>query len=86
MNTIKVLELIRKGDFDRDFIDIYVDAEQLEYQKERYTKAITKFIEWYGDEEINIFSYSEVSDFMYYNIIATYNSTDGKSVFGISSL
>ena len=56
MNTIKVLELIRKGDFDRDFIDIYVDEEQLEYQKERYTKAITKFIEWYGDEEINIFS------------------------------
>ena len=37
-------------------------------------------------EEVNIFSYSEVSDFMYYNIIATYNSTDGKSVFGISSL
>lgn len=56
MNTIKVLELIRKGDFDRDFIDIYVDEEQLEYQKERYTKAITKFVKWYGDEEINIFS------------------------------
>lgn len=56
MNTTKVLELISKGDLDRDFIDIYVDAEQLEYQKERYTKAITKFIEKYGDDNIHIFS------------------------------
>ena len=36
MDTKKVLELIQKGDLNHDFIDIYVDAEQLEYQKKRY--------------------------------------------------
>ena len=33
MNTKKVMELIEKGSLDRELIDIYVDAEQLEYQK-----------------------------------------------------
>ncbi|MBR2046419.1 MAG: galactokinase [Agathobacter sp.] len=56
MDTKKVLELIRKGDLDRDIIDIYVDAEQLEYQKERYVDAIMKFKEYYGDGDIEIFS------------------------------
>ena len=31
MNTKKVLELICQGELDNDFIDIYVDTEQLEY-------------------------------------------------------
>lgn len=56
MNTKKVLELIRQGDLDLDFIDIYVDAEQLEYQKKRYVNAVMKFEEHYGDGEIKIFS------------------------------
>ena len=45
MNTKRVLNLIGKGDLDRDFIDIYVDVEQLEYQKDRYQNAIMKFME-----------------------------------------
>ena len=56
MNTKRVLELINNGDLDRDFIDIYVDAEQLKYQKDRYQNAIMKFIEQYGDADIQIFS------------------------------
>lgn len=56
MDTKKVLELIRKGDLDCNFLDIYVDAEQLEYQKERYLNAIMKFKEHYGDGDIQIFS------------------------------
>ena len=56
MNTKKVLELIRNGSLDHDFIDIYVDAEQLEYQKERYIHAVMKFTEWYGEADIQIFS------------------------------
>ena len=56
MNTKKVLDLIDKGGFDHDFIDIYVDAEQLEYQKKRYKQAIMKFVEQYGDGDIQIFS------------------------------
>ena len=56
MNTKRVLELINNGDLDRDFIDIYVDVEQLKYQKDRYQNAIMKFIEQYGDADIHIFS------------------------------
>lgn len=56
MNTKRVLNLIGKGDLDRDFIDIYVDVEQLEYQKDRYQNAIMKFMEQYGDADIQIFS------------------------------
>lgn len=56
METKKVLELISRGDLDHDLIDVYVDAEQLEYQRERYMNAITKFIEQYGDGDIQIFS------------------------------
>ena len=56
MNTKKVLELINQGSLDSDFIDIYVDTEQLEYQKKRYVNAIMKFEEHYGDGEIKIFS------------------------------
>lgn len=56
MNEKKVLELITKGDLDHDFIDIYVDEKQLEYQKKRYISAIIKFVEQYGEGEIQIFS------------------------------
>lgn len=56
MNTKKVLELISQGDLDQDFIDIYVDTDQLEYQKRRYINAIMKFEEHYGDGDIKIFS------------------------------
>ena len=56
MNTKKVLDLIKKGDLDQKFIDIYVDRDQLEYQKERYMQAIMKFVEHYGDTDIQIFS------------------------------
>ena len=56
MELKNVLEVINKGDFDHDFIDIYVDEEQLEYQKKRYTNAILKFQEYYGNTDIQIFS------------------------------
>ena len=56
MNTKAVLELISQGKLDNNFIEIYVDAEQLEYQRERYINAIKKFEEYYGNGEIKIFS------------------------------
>ena len=55
MDAKNVLELISKGDLDRDFIDIYVDTEQLVYQRERYMNAIMKFSELYGEGDIQIF-------------------------------
>ena len=56
MNTKGVLELISQGGLDSDFIDIYVDTEQLEYQKKRYVNAVMKFEEHYGDGDVKIFS------------------------------
>ena len=56
MNTKKVLKLITQGNLDCDFTDIYVDTEQLQYQKQRYINAISKFEQYYGDGEIKIFS------------------------------
>ena len=56
MNIKNVIGLISQGDLDENFIDIYVDTEQLEYQKKRYVDAIVKFEEQYGDGDIKIFS------------------------------
>ena len=56
MDTRYVLELIEKGEFDHNFIDVYVDIEQLEYQRSRYANAIMKFEEYYGNGDIKIFS------------------------------
>ena len=56
MDTKKIIELIENGDFDEKLIDIYVDAEQLEYQKKRYINTIRAFEEHYGAGEVQIFS------------------------------
>ena len=37
-------------------LDIYEDASLIEYQNERYIKAIDKFVELYGDQEAQIYS------------------------------
>ena len=56
MDTKKIIELIESGNFDKKLIDIYVDTDQLEYQKKRYIDTITKFEEYYGEGEVQIFS------------------------------
>lgn len=56
MDTKKIIDLIKDGEFDEKFIEIYVDTERLEYQKERYINTITKFEEHYGAGEVQIFS------------------------------
>ena len=56
MDTKKIIELIENGSLDEKLIDIYVDAEQLEYQKKRYIETIGKFEEHYGAGEVQIFS------------------------------
>lgn len=56
MDTKKVIEIIEKGDFDEKFVDIYVDEEQLEYQKKRYIQAITMFEKYYQPGDVQIFS------------------------------
>ena len=56
MDTKKIIELIENGSFDEKLIDIYVDTEQLEYQKKRYIDTIFKFEEHYGAGDVQIFS------------------------------
>lgn len=52
----KIIEEIKNGKADELLTDIYVDTSLLETQKTRYIDAINKFIELYGDKEVEIFS------------------------------
>ena len=40
MDTKKIIDLIKNGEFDEKFIEIYVDSDKLQYQKERYINTI----------------------------------------------
>ena len=52
----QIIEVIRNGQADALFTDIYVDESLLDTQKERYIAAIEKFISLYGDKEVEVFS------------------------------
>jgi len=56
MQTELIIQKIKDGDLDERLIDIYVDADKLAYQKERYVKAIQKFEACYGAGDVEIFS------------------------------
>ena len=56
MDTKKIIDLIKNGEFDEKFIEIYVDSDKLQYQKERYINTINRFEEYYGTGEVQIFS------------------------------
>ena len=47
--TKSIIFKIQSGDFDDRLLDIYVDENVLDYQKERYIKAIKKYEELYGE-------------------------------------
>ena len=56
MQTERIVKMIQAGELDERFLDIYVDSGKLDYQKNRYIKAIRKFEECYKDGEVEIFS------------------------------
>ena len=56
MDTKKIIDLIKNGEFDEKLIEIYVDSDKLQYQKERYINTINRFEEYYGTGEVQIFS------------------------------
>lgn len=56
MQTELIVKMIQAGELDERFLDIYVDSGKLDYQKNRYIKAIRKFEECYKDGEVEIFS------------------------------
>ena len=51
-----VINEIKENKYNDLLADIYVDAALVEAQKVRYVKAIEKFIELYGDKDIEIYS------------------------------
>ena len=54
--TKSIIFKIQSGDFDDRLLDIYVDENVIDYQKERYIKAIKKYEELYGEGEVEIYS------------------------------
>lgn len=47
---------IQNHELDEKIKDLYADESLLDYQRERYVKAIDKYISLYGDEEVGIYS------------------------------
>ncbi|MBR4027697.1 MAG: galactokinase [Lachnospiraceae bacterium] len=56
MDINKLVAQIKNGNFDEKFLDIYIDREKLEYQKNRYINAIQMYEMHYGKGNITVFS------------------------------
>lgn len=54
--TNEIKEALKKGDYKDLLTDIYVDESRIEYQTERYIKAIEKFEKLYGEGDAAIYS------------------------------
>lgn len=54
--TKEIISDIKSGKFDERLLDIYVDEQMLDYQKNRYVAAIEKFESLYGEQEVEIYS------------------------------
>ena len=54
--TNEIKEVLKKGDYKDLLTDIYVDESRIEYQTERYIKAIEKFEKLYGEGDAAIYS------------------------------
>ena len=86
--TILVEELNNKK-YDELLNDIYVDTNLLDYQRERYVKAINKYVSLYGDTDVEIYSApgrSEVggnhTDHQHGCVLAAAVNLDGIAVAG----
>ena len=54
--TAELKDAFRDGAYEELLKDIYVDKNMLEYQKERYIKALEAFEALYGEKEAEIYS------------------------------
>lgn len=55
-NTKILVQEFKAGQYAERLKDIYVDDAVLDYQKERYIKAIQEFEKLYGEQEVEIYS------------------------------
>ena len=51
-----LIKEFKKGTYESLLKDIYVDDSVLEYQRERYIKALNQYEEIFGEEEVEIYS------------------------------
>lgn len=57
-NNIK--ESVLNNEHDSTLTDLYYDdVEMIKYQKERYVNALDKYIELFGEENVDIYSARE---------------------------
>ena len=56
MNTAELKKYISDDNMKEKLMDIYLDKDRIDYQKERYIKAVTAFEELYGLQEVRIVS------------------------------
>lgn len=55
-NTKVLVEELEQGKYDSVLLDLYVDAEKLDYQRKRYIETIKKYEETFGEGEVEIYS------------------------------
>ena len=55
-STAELKKQFSNKEFDSLLTDIYLDDSKIEYQRNRYVKAIEKFEELYGEAEVEIYS------------------------------
>ncbi|WP_216696590.1 galactokinase [Anaerostipes faecalis] len=86
-NTKKLMKEFEEGKYQKLLKDIYVAENVLEYQKERYIKALENFETLYGEKEIEIYSApgrSEVggnhTDHQYGKVLATSINLDAIAI------
>lgn len=51
-----IIKEIQNNDYNNTLKDVYVDETLIESQKQRYVKALEKFMSLYGDQDIEIYS------------------------------
>ena len=52
----EIIKQIKDCQYDDLFNDVYIDVHLLDNQKDRYIKAIEKFISLYGDKDVTVIS------------------------------
>lgn len=54
--VVRILEEMKTGAFKELLTDIYVDEGVISYQEKRYAKALERYIELFGENEVEIYS------------------------------
>ena len=52
----EIIKQIKDCQYDDLFNDVYIDVHLLDNQKDRYIKAIEKFISLYGNKDVTVIS------------------------------